>query len=680
MKNKCFGFIGSILILLIMSCESGSDSTGKTERDLFATDLARPRFNYTMGRNRITSFPIDFEKDLIPEYELWKKWYVTEQGCLNGMRVRRRGANRDDTVSEGQAYGMLLAYFFNDQQTFDKLMAYAQDHYVTEDGEKRALMHWRVHPEGYNISEFNERVPHGKVWIAKWHLKWDWIGQLYTPDREFVGGEQWKLDSLNTLNYENTLDNSFYFTEQELLAKKWSENEKFSDYYILVSANGRSVGSASDADFDMAAAMCFAAYNWSGPESAIKPGYTVYEYEAARMIRDIMELDITADNFIRNGTDWGGQDCWNPSYFAPAWFRVYAQFTNDYPELFEDFNMDPQQINFRLQQTIGNVYRDLEKIDNNNSKGMVPDWCDTSTNSILSCSDNSSELQQALQDPENIKITEFNNYGTRLYIFELNAPGNIPVNGDQVQMQSYNYYYDAIRTTWRLAVDYSWFGDFCPSVTKNMLMEMAEGFKDVNTIVDGYNWKDGGSWEWQWRDGFNPGLGGGSSSIAFNSMIACSKMVLGPPSDSFYNNLRYGWSQPSNDVEDKNDYGYYPNTLRLLSMLYLSGYFENPLVLTDPAPQPTPSPQIIDFTDLPSNQSIILDGITMYKIKLGYAGYFQINDCEGDYLKISINGGPLMDKPYDWGGHFAMPQYALQEIEVMFISSSTPVKIRLEWW
>ena len=73
-------------------------------------------------------------------YAAWKTSFVTT--ASPGMRVRRPG-NGDDTVSEGQAYGMLAAVYLNDRPTFDGLWAYTKVHL-----DAKGLMNWRSCPAG----------------------------------------------------------------------------------------------------------------------------------------------------------------------------------------------------------------------------------------------------------------------------------------------------------------------------------------------------------------------------------------------------------------------------------------------------------------------------------------------------------------------------------------------------
>ena len=74
---------------------------------------------------------------------------VTSGGAGGFLRVRRpnsASAVVDSTVSEGIAYGMLLAVYASDQPTFDKFWQYSQAHL---DG--NGLMNWYIGPSGETL-------------------------------------------------------------------------------------------------------------------------------------------------------------------------------------------------------------------------------------------------------------------------------------------------------------------------------------------------------------------------------------------------------------------------------------------------------------------------------------------------------------------------------------------------
>jgi endo-1,4-beta-D-glucanase Y len=74
------------------------------------------------------------------EYAHWKQTYITDTNAGPAPRLRVVGGTQDDTtVSEGQAYGMLLAIAFDDPPTFDRLWLFNTDHLNTT-----GLMHWHI--------------------------------------------------------------------------------------------------------------------------------------------------------------------------------------------------------------------------------------------------------------------------------------------------------------------------------------------------------------------------------------------------------------------------------------------------------------------------------------------------------------------------------------------------------
>ncbi|WP_069711578.1 glycosyl hydrolase family 8 [Curtobacterium sp. ER1/6] len=61
---------------------------------------------------------------------------------VQGGRVVRTDQG-GDTVSEGQAYGLLIAYANDDRETFDRIWSWTQRHLLTDDG----LLAWRWTPD-----------------------------------------------------------------------------------------------------------------------------------------------------------------------------------------------------------------------------------------------------------------------------------------------------------------------------------------------------------------------------------------------------------------------------------------------------------------------------------------------------------------------------------------------------
>ncbi len=108
--------------------------------------------NFPFPQNRFSnncSYPKFRNADVKAAYEKWKADTVTGDGAGGFLRVKRPkdpGLEANSTVSEGIAYGMLIAVYMADQSLFDALWKYEQlklddkglmDWYISADGEKR---------------------------------------------------------------------------------------------------------------------------------------------------------------------------------------------------------------------------------------------------------------------------------------------------------------------------------------------------------------------------------------------------------------------------------------------------------------------------------------------------------------------------------------------------------------
>jgi len=447
----------------------------------------------------------------------------------DACRVQRDSVTDYDTVSEGMGYGMLLAVYFNDRDAFDGLYKYVCLH--TNSG---GLMHWRVNKYGENISEFGLVVPHARVWS-------NIITSQVVAQENQPGGRG---------------------------LPRW--------FWIPLCNYGRGLGSATDADVDIAAALCFAAKVWNS---------SFYSNEAVKMINNIMKYDMhtgvsnldkgedSPNFFLGNGFTaksayteagtWGGDDpddkpCWFPSYFTPAWYPIFEEVTGDH----------------RWSKLAAKIWNRLKLIDTvNNGTGLYPDAVDTSHGDVRrSC------------------------YADR-----------IPYN-----QSSYNWYYDSFRVTWRHAVNYSWYGDMD---SLKLVKNAAEFFNSkgaIENVKDGYFF-DGTPFRLEYADSNNVNWAGNiegglwhSSSIA--AMCSTAFIPYGDfdKATNWYNDVVV-----HKDAYDAPWGHYYGNSLRLLSLLYLSGRFVNLWKM----PQPIP-----DFLERKAPQYVgSPDG--GFRIDLSYANY-----------------------------------------------------------
>jgi endo-1,4-beta-D-glucanase Y len=118
-------------------------------------------------------------------------------------------------------------------------------------------------------------------------------------------------------------------------------------------ANGNALdggGGATDADEDIAFGLVMADAQWPAG------GYAV---DAKALIGHILDHEVeSGTNVLKPGDRWGGSDQTNPSYLAPATYRVFASYTGD----------------ARWMSVVDASYGLLDKCANAKT-GLVPDWC-----------------------------------------------------------------------------------------------------------------------------------------------------------------------------------------------------------------------------------------------------------------------------------------------------------------
>ena len=130
-----------------------------------------------------------------------------------------------------------------------------------------------------------------------------------------------------------------------------------------VTASG--TGGATDGDVDMAWGLVMADRQWGGKGTLAKP-YLDY---AKELIGNILahEVDHTRGELLKAGDKWGDVDVTNPSYFAPAYFRVFGRITNQVDAWNKVIDANYAILALSLNATNGNA-----------SNGLAPAWCDSS--------------------------------------------------------------------------------------------------------------------------------------------------------------------------------------------------------------------------------------------------------------------------------------------------------------
>lgn len=105
-------------------------------------------------------------------------------------------------------------------------------------------------------------------------------------------------------------------------AKAHFDNNGLMHWRILPSGSVASdgMGSAADADVDMAWALLGAAKQW---------GSSAYLAEGKEMVDKIYTYEIAGDGMLKPGDNWGNTPTTFPSYFPPAYFRVFAEVSGN---------------------------------------------------------------------------------------------------------------------------------------------------------------------------------------------------------------------------------------------------------------------------------------------------------------------------------------------------------------
>ncbi len=175
-------------------------------------------------------------------------------------------------------------------------------------------------------------------------------------------------------------------------------------------------GSATDGDLDVAFALIVAHYQWGGD-------YLMEANEIISILKENYFVNCNGVYTMKPGAHWGGCELTDISYYAPAYFRVFAFETKD-----------------TFWETVAEHSYTILNNGANDRTGLVPDW--------QSCD---------------------------------GVPGGDPPSG-----RDDYYHYDASRTPWRMALDYLWNGNedarnWCVKVS-----DFAASI-GADSIVDGYD-------------------------------------------------------------------------------------------------------------------------------------------------------------------------------------------------
>lgn len=179
-RTKRWLTVGSLVALMVIALASS----------VVSADSTATRADMVVNHN-----PADVQA----AWNNWRNQYVTSQSAGPAPRLRvMGGVSNTSTVSEGQAYGLLLASLFDEQTMFDGLWLFAADH-LNQNG----LMHWHIGPYGQIYGS-------GAATDADVDM-----GIAFITACEKVRDGQWPASShgLNYCQIATTLINAMWMTE-----------------------------------------------------------------------------------------------------------------------------------------------------------------------------------------------------------------------------------------------------------------------------------------------------------------------------------------------------------------------------------------------------------------------------------------------------------------------------------
>jgi endo-1,4-beta-D-glucanase Y len=323
---------------------------------------------------------------------------------------------------------------------------------------------------------------------------------------------------------------ALYCNDQEYFNKIWFAAEQYmwagEFYNWRVDQNGKveGTGAASDAEEDIAIALIFADQLvkksiWTLTNKTASG--TTYEARA-RSILESIKRNMLEGSYLRPGAGWGGAAFVNPGYFAPAWYKVFAEYDQGSKTVWENL--------------INQCYQTIN-LSPGFSKGLIPDWLKP-------------------DGQYNATPLGYNPTGDGKWLYK-----------------------DAIRVYWRLATDYLWYDEqrakpFLQNAMKFIVSPSRSNFYQMDGSLVTGTYKLGNSTERQHTEHSHLTIG----------MWACASMVSGLDeaekfSDellTFYDGGDYwGKAADPNNEDTLHNEMYFDQFLAFFGASLISGIFTN---------------------------------------------------------------------------------------------------------
>lgn len=323
---------------------------------------------------------------------------------------------------------------------------------------------------------------------------------------------------------------ALYCNDQEYFNKIWFAAEQYmwagEFYNWRVDQNGKveGTGAASDAEEDIAIALIFADQLvknniWTLTNKTASG--TTYESRARSIIESIKK-NMLEGSYLRPGTGWGGAAFVNPGYFAPAWYKVFAEYDSGSKSTWENL--------------IKQCYQTIN-LSPGFSKGLIPDWLKP-------------------DGQYNATPLGYNPTGDGKWLYK-----------------------DAIRVYWRLATDFLWYDE----VRAKPFLQNAMNFIASPLRANFYQ-MDGSAVTGNFKLGNNIDRPRTEHSHLTIGMWACASMVAGVDeaekySDellTFYDGSDYwGKATDPNNEDTLHNEMYFDQFLAFFGSSLISGIFTN---------------------------------------------------------------------------------------------------------
>lgn len=164
-----------------------------------------------------------------------------------------------------------------------------------------------------------------------------------------------------------------YFGDQPLFDGLWRYEQIHLDDNGLMNwdigpdgvTSSAGMGAATDGDVDMAWALIMADRQWGG-QGSLSQSYLAYAKDLIDRIWK-HEVDHGRGEMLKAGDKWGDVDVTNPSYFAPAYFRVFGKVSGQ-----------ADNWNKVIDANYAILAKSLNATSGNAANGLAPAWCNSS--------------------------------------------------------------------------------------------------------------------------------------------------------------------------------------------------------------------------------------------------------------------------------------------------------------